>query len=53
MNIIEMRGISKTFGTTVALNDVDFYLQEQEILSLMGENGAGKDNYDEYSLWAL
>ncbi len=42
MNIIEMRGVSKSFGATVALNDVHFYLQEKEILSLMGENGAGK-----------
>ena len=42
MNIIEMKGISKRFGNTVALDTIDFYLKEKEILSLMGENGAGK-----------
>ena len=42
MNIIEMKGISKRFGNTVALDNVDFFLREKEILSLMGENGAGK-----------
>jgi len=42
MNIIEMKGISKKFGNTVALDNVDFSLREKEILSLMGENGAGK-----------
>ena len=42
MNVIEMRGITKNFGTTHALKSVDFDLREGEILSLMGENGAGK-----------
>ena len=42
MNIIEMRGITKTFGNTRALKNVDFDLREGEVLSLLGENGAGK-----------
>ena len=42
MNVIEMRGITKNFGTTHALKSVDFDLRKGEILSLMGENGAGK-----------
>lgn len=42
MKILEMKGISKRFGPTVALDRVDFDLKKNEILSLLGENGAGK-----------
>jgi D-xylose transport system ATP-binding protein len=41
-NLIEMRGITKTFPGVVALNDVSIDLRSGEILSLVGENGAGK-----------
>jgi len=39
---LEMRGISKRFGATVALNNVDFTVRTGEIHALVGENGAGK-----------
>lgn len=42
MNIIEMHGITKNFGSTQALKQVDLELHEGEVLSLLGENGAGK-----------
>ena len=37
-----MRGISKRFGNTLALDNVDFDLAPGEIHALLGENGAGK-----------
>ncbi len=37
-----MRGIRKTFGATVALDNVDFAVSAGEIHALIGENGAGK-----------
>jgi ribose transport system ATP-binding protein len=37
-----MRKISKSFGPTQVLRDVDFELRPGEIHALMGENGAGK-----------
>ena len=37
-----MRGIRKTFGATVALENVDFAVSPGEIHALIGENGAGK-----------
>ena len=40
--ILTMRGITKIFPGTIALNKVDFTLRKGEIHALMGENGAGK-----------
>lgn len=40
--MIEMNGITKSFGTNLVLDDVDLFLKEGEILALIGENGAGK-----------
>ncbi len=39
---IEMRGVTKTFGSVVANKDVNLTLRQGEILSLLGENGSGK-----------
>lgn len=40
--ILEMRGISKTFGGNRALRDVSLDVRPGELHALMGENGAGK-----------
>ena len=39
---VEMRGVAKRFGETVALRGVDLALRRGEIHGLLGENGAGK-----------
>ena len=40
--ILEMKGFNKSFGTNVALKDVNFGLAAREIHGLLGGNGAGK-----------
>jgi simple sugar transport system ATP-binding protein len=40
--VLELRGISKSFGAIKALTDVDLALEPGEVLGLMGDNGAGK-----------
>ena len=39
---LEMRGVSKRFPGTLAVDRVDFRVKKGEVHALMGENGAGK-----------
>jgi ABC-2 type transport system ATP-binding protein len=42
MTVIEARGLRKTFGTAIALDNVNLRVDEGRILGLIGPNGAGK-----------
>lgn len=39
---IEVRGLSKAFGKTRVVNDLDFTVSRGEVFALLGPNGAGK-----------
>lgn len=40
--IVRLIGVTKRYGATCALNDVDFACHPGEIHAVLGENGAGK-----------
>lgn len=40
--LLEIKGLTKTFGRVVALQNVNFHVHYNEIVGLLGDNGAGK-----------
>ena len=42
MNSIEVQHLSKVYGSTTAIEDVDFTVEAGEIIGFLGPNGAGK-----------
>ena len=40
--LLQLRGISKSFGSVQALTEVDFEVRRGEVMALVGDNGAGK-----------
>lgn len=43
--VLEVRNLSKAFGSFIANNHINFNLRRGEIHSLLGENGAGKSTF--------
>jgi simple sugar transport system ATP-binding protein len=41
-DVLRVEHISKRFGPTIALRDINLHLRKGEVLGLLGDNGAGK-----------
>ena len=42
MSVLEIKNITKSFGSLIANEDISLSLKKGEVLALLGENGAGK-----------
>ena len=40
--VLEVRGVTKSFGALSVLRGIDLTLHQGEVLGLVGDNGAGK-----------
>src|SRR4249919_2807149 len=40
--LLQIRGLSKSFASVLALQEVDFEVRSGEVMALVGDNGAGK-----------
>lgn len=45
MNFLETRNLTKRFGGLVAVNNVDFTIEQGKINAIIGPNGAGKSTF--------
>ena len=45
MPLLEVKGLTKTFGGLTAISHVDFSMEEHQIVSVIGPNGAGKTTF--------
>ena len=42
MSVVEIQGVTRRFGETLALDDVDLRIEEGELFALLGPSGSGK-----------
>ena len=40
--MIEVQGLCRRFGTTLAVNDISFDVPRGQVVGLLGPNGAGR-----------
>ena len=45
MSLLEARGVSRAFGSLIAINDVSFTVESGELRAVIGPNGAGKTTF--------
>ncbi len=45
MSLLQVRNVSKQFGSLVAVNDISMTVQPGEVRAIIGPNGAGKTTF--------
>jgi branched-chain amino acid transport system ATP-binding protein len=45
MSVLEVRNVTKTFGSLVAVRDISLTVQKAELRAIIGPNGAGKTTF--------
>ncbi len=45
MSLLDVRGVSKSFGSLLAVNDVSLGVETGELRAIIGPNGAGKTTF--------
>ena len=45
MSLLEARGVTRAFGSLIAINDVTFAVEPGELRAVIGPNGAGKTTF--------
>ena len=45
MSLIEVKGLTKSYGDVHAVRGVDLSIEQGEIFSILGPNGAGKSTF--------
>ena len=48
---LEVKGIHTFYGNIEALKGVSLSVEEGEIVTLIGSNGAGEKHYTQHDLW--
>lgn len=43
--IIQVKGISKSFGSNIVLQDIDLEIQQQQVIVIIGPSGSGKSTF--------
>ncbi len=43
--ILEIRHLSKTFGTNLVLKDIDFTVNSKDVTCIIGASGSGKSTF--------
>ena len=51
MNVLEVRSVSKRFGSLVAVRDVSLTVDKGELRAIIGPNGAGKTTFFNLDQW--